>query len=148
LERRVADLFERGALELDATLVALQEGRVRTLLHAAGFEPRGGECPRCGAPCRYCATRLVPLDDLVGRVVARADAAGAEVDTVHGAAASRLLDRSPSGARTACAALASPAAARRSRVTKTGHPRVRPATQEVLGRAPSPSSRQARSRRA
>jgi hypothetical protein len=45
----VADLLDRGALGLDATLLALQEGRVRTLLHAAGFESRGGECPRCGA---------------------------------------------------------------------------------------------------
>jgi peptide subunit release factor 1 (eRF1) len=106
-QRRVADVFERGALGLDATLLALQEGRVRTLLHAAGFESRGGECPRCGAlspdggggaPCRYCATQLVPLDDLVGRVVARADAAGAEVDVVHGDAASRLLDAGGIGA--------------------------------------------------
>jgi peptide subunit release factor 1 (eRF1) len=40
----------------------------------------------------------VPLDDLIGRVVARADAEGAEVDVVHGDAASRLLDAGGIGA--------------------------------------------------
>src|SRR6184192_4818968 len=45
--------------------------------------------------------------------------------------------RDPATARACSAALASPAAARRSRVTKAQHPRLRSATQDVLGRVPS-----------
>src|SRR5437867_4508560 len=45
--------------------------------------------------------------------------------------------RDAATARACSAALASPAAARRSRVTKAQHPRLRSATQDVLGRAPS-----------
>jgi peptide chain release factor subunit 1 len=99
-QARIAQLMERGTIGLDATLSALQEGRVWIVLHADGFESRGTECPRCGAlfpsdsttSCRYCGERLRPLEDLVGRALERAGESGARVETVHGEAALRLLD--------------------------------------------------------
>src|SRR5262249_7114187 len=96
----VSQLFERGALGLDATLRAIVEGRLQMLVYADGFASHGGECPRCRAllgfgppaPCAYCGTDLLPVDDLVGRAAARALAAGASVEGVQGEPAARLLE--------------------------------------------------------
>jgi peptide chain release factor subunit 1 len=104
---RLAQLLDRGAVGLDATLSALQERRVRMLFRAEGFEARGGECERCqalfpsdggGTRCAYCGERLRSVDDLVRRAMARAAGSGAAVQTVHGDAASRLLDAGGIGA--------------------------------------------------
>jgi peptide subunit release factor 1 (eRF1) len=94
---RVAQLFERGAVGLEKTLLALQEGRLWMLLYADGFATSGAECPRCSmlsasrtaANCSYCGERLLPLDDLIGRMLERASS-GFRVEKVHGEAAERL----------------------------------------------------------
>jgi peptide subunit release factor 1 (eRF1) len=105
-ETLVAQLLERGSTGLDATLAALQEGRLWILVHADGFASRGTECPRCHAlftanadsACGYCGERLLPLDDLVGRVLERARESGGKIEKVHGEAAARLLDAGGIGA--------------------------------------------------
>ena len=102
----VGRLLDGGVVKLDGTLRALQEGRVRTLVYADGFESRGGECLRCGAlfaarpasACAYCGGPLLPFEDLVGRAAARTVAAGGTVDAVHGEPALRLLDAGGIGA--------------------------------------------------
>ncbi|HZP40424.1 MAG TPA: hypothetical protein VFD84_02815 [Candidatus Binatia bacterium] len=96
----VGRVLDAGVLGLDATLAALQAGRLQTLVYAAGFESRGAECRRCGAllggaqraACDYCGGPVLPLDDLVARVATRAGEAGATVEKVSGEAAVRLLD--------------------------------------------------------
>jgi peptide subunit release factor 1 (eRF1) len=105
-ETHVGRLFDGGVVGLEATLVALQEGRLRMLVYADGFESRGYECLRCGAlfasspeaACPYCSGSLLPLADLVGRAVARTVGAGGNVDEVHGESAARLLDAGGIGA--------------------------------------------------
>ncbi len=109
LERRVGELREhagrhdgRAVLGAPATLEALHERRVQTLLVADGFVVPGTSCPRCG---RLAAERLhdrCPLDDeplevradVVGHAVHAAVDQHAEVldvrpreDLVHGIAA-------------------------------------------------------------
>lgn len=96
----VTQLFDRGAVGLEATLAALQQGRLMILVHADGVSARGRECPRCHAlfadgaesGCAYCGEHLRSLDDLIGRAAARAGEVGGRVEQVRGEAADRLQD--------------------------------------------------------
>jgi peptide chain release factor subunit 1 len=106
-DRALVDhVLDRGAVGLEATLRALQEGRLGALVHADGFAPRGGECLRCGALlpasageiCAYCNDWLLAVDDLVGRVLARAATTDATIRKAHGETAARLLDAGGIGA--------------------------------------------------
>lgn len=102
----VARLREEGVAGVQTTLLAFQEGRVGMLLYAEGFAARGSECTRCRAlfpagadtTCGYCAGRLAPVDDLVGRAVERAGEWSARVEKVRGAAAGKLLGAGGMGA--------------------------------------------------
>jgi peptide subunit release factor 1 (eRF1) len=101
----VAELFERGVFGLEATLLALQEGRLMTLLYAAGFAAPGHECPRChaldadaGPNCGYCGERLVGVEDIVERAITRAGDTGARVEQVRGEAGARLAPQGGIGA--------------------------------------------------
>src|SRR5262245_43674067 len=97
-EKRVAEVLDHGVVGLEATLVALQEGRLHILVYADRLAVRGGECPRCHAlfaadssrACSYCCERLQSLDDVVGRTVARAREWGVRPEKVDGAPAARL----------------------------------------------------------
>lgn len=103
---RVAQVLDRGARAIEATLEALQEGRLGLLVYAEGFESRGAECPRCRALfaatsdsiCGYCGERLLALDDVVGRALARVASSGAMWEKVHGDAAVRLTGAGGIGA--------------------------------------------------
>src|SRR5581483_7769142 len=76
---RLTQLFDGGCVGLDATLEALQQGRVMGLLYAEAFTARGRECPRCralsaaaaAAACTYCGEQTAVVDDLVERAIER-----------------------------------------------------------------------------
>src|SRR5262249_15342001 len=92
---RVMQVADGAAVGLDTTLALLQQGRLLILVYAEGFAERGRECPRCGAlfaagtdpACAYCGERLVPLDDLVERLLERVGLVDATAEKVHGEAA-------------------------------------------------------------
>lgn len=56
---------------LSATLTALQERRVGTLLVSEGFSVPGAECPSCGLvglgtrQCPRCGTTNIEIDDVI-----------------------------------------------------------------------------------
>lgn len=62
---------ERAVVGLAATLSALKEGRVDTLLVSEGFAAPGAECPSCGhvgvgtRQCPRCGTTNIEIDDVV-----------------------------------------------------------------------------------
>jgi peptide subunit release factor 1 (eRF1) len=105
---RVASVIDHGAIGVEATLAALQQGRVYILVYADGFGGQGSECPRChalfaagaGPTCAYRAERLSPLDDLVGRAIERAAESGGTIEKAHGEVAARLLRAGGIGAIT------------------------------------------------
>jgi hypothetical protein len=69
-----------GVAGLAATLDALGEHRVATLVVARGFAAPGSRCPRCGwsvadtgaEPCPACGTPTDPLADVVEAAIASA----------------------------------------------------------------------------
>jgi peptide subunit release factor 1 (eRF1) len=100
-ERAVLELLEaattpRAALGLGPTLAALNEGRVHRLFIADGFAPLGRECRECEAlvagvgRCPTCGGETQTPGSFRDRVVARALAQGATVETVSGSAADLL----------------------------------------------------------
>jgi peptide chain release factor subunit 1 len=96
--RREAETVARVAAEaaagraatsgLPATLEALREGRVDTLVVVFDFAAPGHECSSCGAlgesggRCRVCGEAMRPVDDVVEAAVALALRSGATVESV------------------------------------------------------------------
>lgn len=97
--RREADLVEevrqraagahRGVVGLEATLDALSEHRVATLLVRDGYRVPGGVCPACGhvgpdiRQCAVCGTTNVEVDDVVELAIENAVAQGAAIEFCH-----------------------------------------------------------------
>jgi peptide chain release factor subunit 1 len=108
LVRRAVDATQaggQGAVGMDDTLRAIQEGRVQILLVANGRTLPGTACrnrdylsaqpfPRCPV----CGGEAETIPDLVNAAVERAYLTGAAVETVHGDARELLLDRGGIGA--------------------------------------------------
>jgi peptide subunit release factor 1 (eRF1) len=96
---------ERAVLGIDATLLALQEGRIWQLIYADGFAPHGGECTGCGTlvaeeqdACAYCGAKARAVADLIERAAERVFDLGGKVEDVRGPAAARLQEAGSVGA--------------------------------------------------
>lgn len=69
--RQRAETGRGAVIGLDATLAALEEKRVETLVVAEGFTSPGGQCPSCGhlgpdvGRCPRCGSDNVAVDDIV-----------------------------------------------------------------------------------
>jgi peptide chain release factor subunit 1 len=105
----VRELLEASSAQgavvgLDATLEALNEGRVYRLFIATGAPLPGGECERCQrlaaatGPCPVCGGEMQPVVDLGERATALAIARGARVEHVGGEAADVLREHGGYGA--------------------------------------------------
>jgi peptide subunit release factor 1 (eRF1) len=79
-----------GVVGLEATLAALAEQRVATLLVRDGFSAPGASCPACGhtgpdlRQCPVCRATNVELDDVVEVAIEQAVAQGADVELCRG----------------------------------------------------------------
>lgn len=90
LVRRLADAVPSrgGVAGLDATLEALSEGRVGTLVVGLDLARPGGVCDRCGrlgpraSACPTCGAPLREVPDVIEVAVAAAYERGCEVETV------------------------------------------------------------------
>lgn len=90
LVRRLADAVPSGGgvAGLDATLEALSEGRVGTLVVGLDLARPGGVCDRCGrlgtraSACPTCGAPMREVPDVVEVAVAAAYERGCEVETV------------------------------------------------------------------
>lgn len=90
---------ERAVIGLEATVAAVQEGRVWKLIYAEGFTARGGECTQCSSlipeerrTCPYCGGTVRPLEHFVERVVERVVEMEGRIEQVRGRAAERLSE--------------------------------------------------------
>lgn len=110
--RAVNELLEaamssrHAALDTDAVLTALNEGRVHVLFIADPLAVIGRECGRCGAlargdePCPQCGASAVAAEGFREHIVEHALAQGARIEEVSGEAARTLLDHGGLGAWT------------------------------------------------
>jgi peptide subunit release factor 1 (eRF1) len=83
-----------GALGLDDTLAAVQEGRAHILVVAEGYIATGYGCQNCGyvaarelEECPFCGGEVAQTEDAVNTIVRRAIELGMEVEVVRGSAA-------------------------------------------------------------
>ena len=89
----------RGVAGLKATLEALVERRVETLLVSHGFTAPGWRCPGCnyvatvGRQCPVCETEMVQIDDVVEEAVEEALAQSCSVEICVGNADLDVLGR-------------------------------------------------------
>lgn len=80
----------RGVVGLEATLAALADKRVGTLVVSEGFSAPGARCPACGRigiavrQCPSCGTTTAKIDDVVEDAVGHALAQGATVEFARG----------------------------------------------------------------
>ena len=78
--RQRAETGAGAVIGLDATLTALEEKRVETLVVAQGFSAPGGHCPSCGhlgsdvGRCPRCGSDNIAVDDIVEMAVDEAAA--------------------------------------------------------------------------
>ena len=80
---------EEGAIGLDDTLAAVQEGRARALVVAEGYKAPGYRCANCGyttaqeiATCVFCGGQMEKMQDVVDVIVHRAIDLGVDVEVV------------------------------------------------------------------
>ena len=81
----------RGAVvQLEATLRAVHDGRVQTLLIKEAFREKGYRCTGCGnvtsieiAKCPYCGGQFDQIPDVVEQAVRKVMASGGEVEVLH-----------------------------------------------------------------
>jgi peptide chain release factor subunit 1 len=83
-----------GALGLDDTLAAVQEGRAHILVVAEGYTATGYGCQNCGyvaahesKKCPFCGGDMAPIEDTVNTIVRKAIESGMEVEVVKGCVA-------------------------------------------------------------
>jgi peptide chain release factor subunit 1 len=83
-----------GALGLDDTLAAVQEGRAHVLVVAEGYVATGYGCQNCGyvaahelKECPFCGGEMAQIEDAVDTIVRKAFESGMEVEVVKGSAA-------------------------------------------------------------
>jgi peptide subunit release factor 1 (eRF1) len=80
----------RGVVGLEATLAALADKRVGTLMVSEGFTAPGARCPSCGhigiavRRCPSCGTTTAEIDDVIEDLVGHALAQGATVEFARG----------------------------------------------------------------
>ncbi|MCA9738928.1 MAG: hypothetical protein R3E98_00135 [Gemmatimonadota bacterium] len=98
----VEDLWEhprRSRLGAAAVSEAVADAQVHTLVYAAGARLPGGECGTCGwllvdgtatKPCPRCGEGVIPVADLVDRMIDRVLEQGGRVEEVRAEAAERL----------------------------------------------------------
>jgi peptide chain release factor subunit 1 len=112
-ERRLVDeLIDHASAKsqavtgLDATLLALQEGRVWRLIYVAGLQKTGEQCQHCHAFCTdncqicpYCGGSLSPVKDLIHALEQRVVESGGKVEPVQGEAARKLASVGSIGAQ-------------------------------------------------
>jgi peptide subunit release factor 1 (eRF1) len=110
-QRLVTDLLDtarsggRAVLGIERVLEMLQQGRVWRLVVAEGFRAQGSACPNCGLlsvpaqeTCPACGQAMQPAPELVERMEELALQQGAQVETVHGPAATLLQEAGGIGA--------------------------------------------------
>ena len=82
----------RAVLGAEATLDAVNQGRVYTLVYAAGLALKGFTCGGCGVAldhgprggaCPYCSQPLEPAEDLVALAAGRVLAAGGKIEEIR-----------------------------------------------------------------
>lgn len=80
-----------GALGLDDTLAAVQEGRAHILVVAEGYAAPGYGCQNCGyvaahelEECPFCGGEVTQIEDAVNTIVRKAIESGMEVEVVKG----------------------------------------------------------------
>jgi len=89
----------RAATGLEATLRAIGERRVDTLLVSHGYETPGWRCTACGhiaavgRTCPVCQTEMVLVDDVVGEIVEEAINQSCDVEICVGNADLDVLGR-------------------------------------------------------
>lgn len=83
-----------GALGMDDTLAAVQEGRAHILVVAEGYAAMGYGCQNCGyvaahelKKCPFCGGEMAPIEDAVNTIVRKAIELGMEVEVVKGSEA-------------------------------------------------------------
>ena len=83
-----------GALGLDDTLAAVQEGRAHILVVAEGYAATGYGCQNCGyvaahklKECPFCGGKIAHIEDAVNTIVRKAIESGIEVEVVKGCVA-------------------------------------------------------------
>jgi hypothetical protein len=90
LRQAAARSARRGVVGLEATLAALAEQRVGTLVLSEGFGASGSRCPACDRAgidvrqCPSCGTTTVEIDDVVEDAVSWALTQGATVEFARG----------------------------------------------------------------
>lgn len=88
--RQRAAAADRGVVGLEATVAALAEERVGTLLVSEGFSAPGARCPACGwtgvgvRQCPACRATTAEIDDVVELAITRAVAQGATIEFCRG----------------------------------------------------------------
>ena len=95
LERLLADASagRRAVLGLGATLQALNDGRVQTLVVPMDAQSAGRRCPSCGllaaegTTCPRCGGEMEPVADIVDAAVAAALRLRTRVEAVTGGSA-------------------------------------------------------------
>lgn len=90
LRQAAAQSAQRGVVGLEATLAALTEQRVGTLVVSDGFRAPGARCPACDRTgidlrqCPWCGTTTAEIDNIVEDAVSQALTQGATVEFAHG----------------------------------------------------------------
>ena len=80
----------RGVVGIEATLAALADERVGTLVVSEGFTAPGARCPSCGhigiaiRQCPSCGTTTTEIDDVIDDAVGQALSQGATVEFARG----------------------------------------------------------------
>jgi peptide subunit release factor 1 (eRF1) len=80
----------RGVVGLEATLAALGDKRVGTLVVSEGFHAPGARCPTCGRTgidirqCPSCGTTTAEIDDVIEDAIGQALAQGGTVEFARG----------------------------------------------------------------
>lgn len=95
----------QAVLELQPTLLAQREGRIRKLVYVDRYAPNGAQCEKCNSlfpdhatVCNYCGAAVRPVEDLVERLAELVVDAGGQAENVRGAAADRLRQAGNIGA--------------------------------------------------
>lgn len=81
---------KRGALNLEATLGAIHDGKVQALVIQDGYKAPGFRCLGCGyltaqelPECQFCGSKFEHIPDAVELAVHQVMEAGGEVDVLH-----------------------------------------------------------------
>jgi peptide subunit release factor 1 (eRF1) len=89
-----------GVLNIEATLTAVHEGRVQTLVIQDGYRAPGYRCQGCGSVtalemkvCPFCGAEFARIPDAVEMAVRKVMQDGGEVEVLHHATAAKGFDK-------------------------------------------------------